>query len=134
MLEPEYIDKLAKIVTDNNLTEISLEEGKLTIKKENIEEKEIKRIIPEKIEVQENKNYIEITSPIVGTFYASPSPGSKPFVKVGDYVTPETTVCIIEAMKLMNEIKPEKSGKIIQILCQDGECVEYGKVLMKLEE
>lgn len=71
-----------------------------------------------------------ITSPMVGTFYASPDPESPPFVKIGDRVTPDTVVCIIEAMKVFNEIKAEASGTIESIEVQSGRPVEFGQVLM----
>jgi acetyl-CoA carboxylase biotin carboxyl carrier protein len=70
-----------------------------------------------------------ITSPIVGTFYRSPSPETGPFVNIGSRVTPDTTVCIIEAMKLMNEIQAETSGEIVEILVENGQPVEYGQPL-----
>ncbi|MDD3118005.1 MAG: acetyl-CoA carboxylase biotin carboxyl carrier protein [Victivallales bacterium] len=70
-----------------------------------------------------------IDSPIVGTFYLAPSPEATPFVKVGDTVTPDTVVCIIEAMKVMNEIKAEKSGVIKEILVTNATPVEYGQSL-----
>ena len=74
-----------------------------------------------------------IESPIVGTFYRSASPGADPVVKVGSKVDPETVVCIIEAMKVMNEIKAERAGVVKEIVAQNGQPVEYGQVLMILE-
>lgn len=76
---------------------------------------------------------ITIDAPIVGTFYTSASPGSPVFVKIGDKVNPETVVCIIEAMKVMNDIKAEKSGKIKEILVKNAQSVEYGSPLFVLE-
>lgn len=73
-----------------------------------------------------------IKSPIVGTFYMAPSPDAAPFVKVGDQVNPETVVCIIEAMKVMNEIKAEMSGTVVEVCCKDGQAVEYGQALFKV--
>ena len=70
-----------------------------------------------------------INAPIVGTFYAAPSPDAKPFVKVGDKVTADTVVCIVEAMKVMNEIKAEKDGVIKEILVENSTPVEYGQAL-----
>lgn len=72
---------------------------------------------------------LEIKSPIVGTFYRSPSPDKDPFVKVGDQVSSDTVVCIVEAMKLFNEIESEVSGKIVDVLVDDGSPVEYDQVL-----
>ena len=74
-----------------------------------------------------------IDAPIVGTFYRSSAPGMEPFAKVGMKVDPDTTVCIIEAMKVMNEIKAEKSGVIKEILAENGQPVEYGQPLFILE-
>ncbi|WP_158736035.1 acetyl-CoA carboxylase biotin carboxyl carrier protein [Alteribacillus sp. YIM 98480] len=71
----------------------------------------------------------EITSPMVGTFYRSPSPDADPYVKEGDKVGEESVVCIVEAMKLMNELEAEISGEIVEILVENGELVEYGQPL-----
>jgi acetyl-CoA carboxylase biotin carboxyl carrier protein len=75
-----------------------------------------------------------ITSPMVGTFYVSSSPDSPPFVKVGDQVGPETVVCIVEAMKVFNEIPAECSGKIVAVLVENGAAVEYGQKLFRVEK
>ncbi len=75
-----------------------------------------------------------ITSPMVGTFYAAPSPDSPPFVKVGDTVKKGQTLCILEAMKIMNELEAEYDCKIIDVLVQDGEAVEYDKPLFVIEK
>ena len=72
---------------------------------------------------------VEVKSPMVGTYYASPSPDAKPYVQVGDRVGPDTDVCIIEAMKVFNNIKAETSGTIEKILADNGQAVEYGQVL-----
>ena len=74
-----------------------------------------------------------IDSPMVGTFYASPSPNAAPFVKVGDVVGPEKTVCIVEAMKVFNEIQAEISGKIVAVLVKNGDPVEFGAPLFKVD-
>lgn len=70
-----------------------------------------------------------VKSPIVGTFYGSPSPGAEPFVKVGNYVEAGQTLCIVEAMKLMNEIEAETSGEVLRIFAENGQPVEYGQPL-----
>jgi len=80
----------------------------------------------------EDNDLIQLTSPIVGTFYRSPSPDADPFVVVGDTVDKGATVCIIEAMKLMNEIEAETSGEIVSIFVQDGHPVEYGEPLFAI--
>jgi len=76
---------------------------------------------------------LEIASPMVGTFYRSPSPGADPYVTIGSDVEPDTVVCIIEAMKVMNEIKSEVTGSIVEILVQDAEPIEFGQVLFLVE-
>ena len=77
-------------------------------------------------------NIREITSPMVGTFYASQSPESPPFVTVGQEVTEDTVVCIMEAMKVMNEIKAEVRGVIVEVVAENGKPVQYGQVLFKV--
>jgi acetyl-CoA carboxylase biotin carboxyl carrier protein len=74
-----------------------------------------------------------VKSPMVGTFYRSASPGSKPFVEVGSVVKEGETVCIIEAMKILNEIEADKAGTVTQILCVNGQAVEYGQPLFIIE-
>ncbi len=80
------------------------------------------------------ENVVEITAPMVGTFYSSPAPDAAPFVKNGDTVTPGQTVCIVEAMKLMNEIEAEVTGRIVDILVENGQPVEYGQPLFLVEK
>ena len=82
---------------------------------------------------QPKAGIVQVTSPFVGTFYRAPSPDSPPFVEVGQTVAPGDTLCIIEAMKLMNEIEAETAGRIVAILKENGEAVEYGEVLFELE-
>ncbi len=81
----------------------------------------------------DEKNWVNITSPMVGTFYRAPAPDEEPFVNVGDRISKGDTVCIIEAMKLMNEIEGEISGQIMEISLQNGEPVEFGQVLMRID-
>ncbi len=76
---------------------------------------------------------LEITSPMVGTFYRAPAPDESPFVSVGDRISTGQTVCIIEAMKLMNELEAECSGEIVEILVENSEPVEFGQVLMRVK-
>ena len=78
-------------------------------------------------------NRVTIDSPLVGTLYRAPSPEAAPFVKVGDKGPPDTVVCIVEAMKVMNEIKAEKSGVIRDILVENGSAVEFGQPLFVIE-
>jgi acetyl-CoA carboxylase biotin carboxyl carrier protein len=85
------------------------------------------------IETHEPEDLVEITSPIVGTFYDKPGPDSDPYVEVGSRVEPKTVVCILEAMKVMNEIKAETTGTIVKIMVENGQAVEYGQVLFKIK-
>ena len=78
-------------------------------------------------------NLIEIKSPMVGTFYTAPSPDSQPYVKIGDSVSVGTVVCIVEAMKLMNEIESEVSGKIVKALVDNAQPVEFGQPLFQID-
>lgn len=149
-LEPEYIERLAKIITDNGLTEISMEDGDqaITIRKDlpevmmappmspvvpsaaSVSDIEQTAEIQKKAEVPQGK---AITSPMVGTFYSAPSPEDAPFVEIGSEVAVGDIVCIIEAMKLMNEIKSEQAGKVVKICVKNGDPVEFGQVLMYVE-
>lgn len=74
-----------------------------------------------------------VKSPMVGTFYRSASPGAKPFVEIGDIVKLGETICIIEAMKILNEIEADKTGTVSKILCQNGQAVEYGQSLFLID-
>ena len=147
--EIDYIEKIAKIVADNQLTEITLEDGEqaISIRKESVvttvtaalvvsapsvATPAVSAPVASKEEKPASKG-TPILSPMVGAFYAAPAPGAKPFVKVGDVVSSGQVVCIVEAMKLMNEIESEVSGKITQICVEDGQSVEYGQVLMYVE-
>ncbi len=82
----------------------------------------------------EEENLHIITSPIVGTFYRSSSPTAEPFARIGSHVAPETTVCIIEAMKLMNEIQAETSGEVVKIYVENAQPVEYGQPLFGIRK
>ncbi len=84
-------------------------------------------------EAEKKSNYKEIRSPIVGTFYDKPSPDSDNYVKVGDTVNPDTKVCIVEAMKIMNEISAGVAGKVVEVLVKSGQSVQANQVLMYVE-
>lgn len=79
------------------------------------------------------ENIALITSPMIGTFYSAPDPDAEPYVRVGDLVNSESTVCIVEAMKVFNEIQAEVTGKIVAVLVENGEPVEFGKPLFKVD-
>jgi acetyl-CoA carboxylase biotin carboxyl carrier protein len=76
----------------------------------------------------------QVTAPMVGTFYSGPAPGAKPFVEIGTEVKPGDTLCVIEAMKMMNQIESEVSGKVVSILVENGSPVEFGQALFIIEE
>ena len=82
----------------------------------------------------EQHNYFTIVSPMIGTFYRSPAPNEKPFININDMVKVNQTVCIIEAMKLMNEIESEVNGQIVEILVEDGDIVDCGQALIKIKQ
>nr|QCI05241.1 acetyl-CoA carboxylase, biotin carboxyl carrier protein [Centroceras clavulatum] len=90
-------------------------------------------IINQTIDINESKIYSTIISPMVGTFYQSPAPNESPFIKKGDFVEKKQIVCIIEAMKLMNEIEAEVKGEIVDILVNDGDIVDCGQALIKVK-
>lgn len=129
----------------NNLAELKIDsdEIELTLKKENLKTegnsvvnsnpapvKVAKKQQPKEEEPVIKENYKEIKSPIVGTFYQSSAPGEAPFAKIGDKVDTSKVVCIIESMKVMNQIKSEVSGEISDILVKDGDNVKVGQVIM----
>ncbi len=150
--ESDYIEKLAKIIADNDLTEISLEDGEqaITIRKDLPEVNMVasapavattpapvqaapQASAPQATTKEPEAKGKAITSPMVGTFYAASSPEAAPFVEVGSTVNVGDVVCIIEAMKLMNEIKAEQAGKVTQICVKNGDPIEFGQVLMYVE-
>jgi len=138
-MEEELISKvkeLVNILKNNNLKSLSVESKDLTIKIEDSEEKAkyIERDIctTKKESLENTENCFFINAPLVGTFYRAPSPDSEPFIDVGDIIEPKQTLCIIEAMKVMNEITAENKGKIVEIFPENGEMVEFSKPLFKV--
>ncbi len=89
---------------------------------------------PEAIEPEPDPNLEPFLSPMVGTFYRASSPEQAAFVKEGDRVNPETVLCLIEAMKVFNEIKCEMSGEVVEILVENGEAIEYGQPLFQIRK
>ena len=146
--ETDYIEKLAKVLAETGLTEISLEDGEqaITLRKE-VVVSSATQVVAAPVQaaapvaaasapaadVAPAKKGTPITSPMVGTFYKAPSPDSEPFVSVGSTVSSGDVVCIVEAMKMMNEIESEVSGKVVEICVEDGQPVEFGQVLMYVE-
>ncbi|KAF0134747.1 MAG: acetyl-CoA carboxylase biotin carboxyl carrier protein [Candidatus Saganbacteria bacterium] len=138
----ELLKKLIEMVKKEDVSGLSIEENgvKYEVKRErgiiqNIKNEEIGEEIKfQRPAGKDDDGMVAITSPMVGTFYRSPSPDSAPFVEAGDNVNPGKVVCIIEAMKLFNEIESEISGKIIKILVENGKTVEYGQKLMLVKK
>lgn len=142
----EHIKVLIDMVDRSEITEFNYEDKELKVvlkKEKEIRESvtmPVKHLTQEQIQVKEPastdefiEDAITINAPMVGTFYKSPSPEADPYVKVGDKVTNNSIVCILEAMKLFNEIQAEVSGEIIEILAEDGQLVEYGQPLFKVK-
>ena len=135
--------KMDKSLT-RNLTEASLNSKEIIIKDENeikastsnkdTNISQVQSVNKEEIKPSEDENLYVVKAPMVGTFYSSPSPDKEAFVKLGDKVNTSSILCIIEAMKLMNEIESEVSGTIKEILVKNGEMVEYGQPLFKIKE
>ena len=139
----EY-DKIKQLMEDmgkSNIEELEIEfpEGMKISMKKNVAVVPAQQVVAQSIQttqpVQEEpkEKYKEIKSPMVGTFYSKPSPDKEAFVKVGDKVKKGQVVCIIEAMKLMNEIEAEFDGEVVEVCLNDGDAVEYGKSLFKLK-
>ncbi len=152
------IEELIKLMKENGVSEINLKEGRASIEikmggnnkiiqaVESIAEPVVTATIPKKEEnapketveakeesKKEENNYYEVKSPMVGTFYRAPAPDADPFVEVGDKVKVGQTLCIVEAMKNMNEIETEVDGIVKEICVENAKPVEYGQVLFKIE-
>lgn len=154
-LTTKTLSDLAKIMSDQKLTSLEIDQGNLKIKlKRDIQLKEAH--FPERLHLQEvpvhpltpfmpedekkpavsviDPSLIEIKSPMVGVFYQSSKPDGEAFISIGQSFTEGDTLCIIEAMKLMNEITAESSGIIMEVCVENGQVVEYGQVLYRIQE
>ncbi len=139
------VKKLIEMLEASSLEEIEIQEGEESVrlvKKVKIDPSNNSQKEPE-VETQtvlnkslnENNHSLEgniIKSPMVGSFYAAPSPGAKPFISIGDEINEGDVVCIVEAMKMMNEIKSEFSGTVSSILVENAEPVEFGQALFEI--
>jgi len=143
----EKVESLISLMNENNLAEIEIEEEstKIRLKKNDLSS------IPANIQVssslqghlqegstkylpaKKSENNTDIVAPMVGTFYDSAPGASEPYVSIGDVIEEETVVCIIEAMKIMNEVKAEARGKVVDILVDNGAAVEFGQALFTVE-
>ena len=136
------IKELITIINNTDIETLEIEKSDIrlmiTKSNHNWHSSNLERTAPqETLEIKEaspvidDQSYI-IESPMVGTFYMSSSPDAAPFVKVGDKIEKGQTICIIEAMKIMNEIEAEVSGEVIEILASDEDVIEYGQALMRV--
>ena len=141
-MEYDKIKQLMEDMSNSKLTELEVEfpEGlKISMKKDDTQiVSEYQNVIKDNEQIiedlkEEKKSGNKIKSPMVGTFYLKPSPTAEPYVQIGKEVKQGDTLCIIEAMKLMNEIESEYSGKIKEILVKDGQPVEFGTELFIIE-
>jgi len=156
-MDLDIIKRLIKMVDSSGITDLAIEEGELKIrisKKIRIQgntnpqtyvhynspgsEASVPTTEAAPKQKEEspasNSNLYEIRSPIVGTFYRAPAPDSDPYVQVGETVTKGTVLCIVEAMKLMNEIESDVDGKIVKIFTENGKPVEYNQPLFLIEK
>jgi acetyl-CoA carboxylase biotin carboxyl carrier protein len=144
-LDIKAIQEIIKAMDNSSLTFIEIISNDITIrmKKEGYEVKEVIKEVKKEMTPQEEKledkevkekeeNLHVIKAPLVGTFYRSPGPNLKPFVEVGTKVKKGDTLCIIEAMKIMNEIQSDVDGEIVEILIENETMVEYGQELFKI--
>ena len=132
----EQIEELTKYLKEKSLSEITIEtkDGKITVKKDiygKVTSQQKSELTAEK-QITPSNGY-EVTSPMVGTFYSSPSPGAEPFVQIGSKIKTGDVLCIIEAMKIMNELTSETNGVVKEILVKENQTVEFGQVLMIIE-
>ena len=139
----EKVKEIIDLMKINDLIEVEIVDGqnKILIKRPHSAAHTVTQIPvhvpvtaqqpPAPLPVAKTDDLIEINSPIVGTFYSEANPDSKPYIAVGDKVSPDTIVCIIEAMKVMNEIKAETAGTVVDVLCETGQAVEFGQTLFR---
>jgi acetyl-CoA carboxylase biotin carboxyl carrier protein len=137
----EEIKEIINLLEKSSLNKLSLKKGDFELAIEKpiypaspllpLELKEVEKSLSTK--PLEQTNEIFVSSPMVGTFYSTPSPNDPAFVKIGDIVDTNTVICIIEAMKVMNEVKAGMKGKIKEILCKSAQPVEFGTKLFRIE-
>ncbi len=142
IFDVEKINRLVELMEGHDLKEIDLRQGDTRVRlRRGADPAEAIVAVPPPVPAPappgpapaDDEHLAVITSPMVGTFYTGPDPDSPPYVKVGDHVGPETTVCIVEAMKVFNQIPAEVSGKIAAALVENGEPVEYGQPIFKVD-
>lgn len=142
----KQIRRLIELMKKHDLSEIDLKQAdqRVRIRRGGDDEPRLVAAAPRSVEAvpqpaerpqarEEDARLKVITSPMVGTFYRASSPEAAPFVKVGDRIGPESTVCIIEAMKVFNEIPAGVSGQVVAVLVENGAAVEFGQALLKVD-
>jgi acetyl-CoA carboxylase biotin carboxyl carrier protein len=152
-MDLNLIKKLIKLLEGSTITDLEVEEKEFKIKiakkvrssssgdhsrtihhiSSSQDQPQIEVQAEKKEDKEEEKNQHIIHSPIVGTFYRAPAPDADSYIQVGDVVSPGSVLCIVEAMKLMNEIESDVSGKIIKILAENGKPVEFGQPLFLIQ-
>ena len=141
--------KLINLLQDTDVQEVEVAEGDRRIKivrmgpKSRVDDNSIPSAESSSVNIKNseedveksetNENHVEVVSPMVGTFYRSPSPESSSFVNEGDHVSVGQVICIIEAMKIMNEIESETSGQITKVNAEDGDAIEYGQPIFFID-
>jgi acetyl-CoA carboxylase biotin carboxyl carrier protein len=143
-LDLDQLRELIRMLDESNLTEIEVEhdDDRIRIRRDPASASSVSATSSTPVAAQppanpsadardHDGNYV--TSPFVGTFYRAPSPDGAPFVDIGDVFVPGQVICIVEAMKLMNEIEAEVEGKIVEVLVENGKAVEYGDRLFRIE-
>jgi acetyl-CoA carboxylase biotin carboxyl carrier protein len=145
-MDLDLVKKIIKIAEEADISGLAVEQAgfRVEVKREkqviaavpqqNIVHQSTPSTAPSKSKQEEEEGVTAITAPMVGTFYRSPSPDSSPYVEVGDRVEPGKTVCIIEAMKLFNEIESEIRGEVVKALVENGQPVEYGQKLFLIRK
>ena len=140
-LNLDQLRELIRILDEANLTEIEIEQDddRIRIRRDPASASgvsatpSVEVAAPQPAHPAADADGDYVTSPFVGTFYRAPSPDGAPFVDIGDVVVPGQVICIVEAMKLMNEIEAEVDGKIVEVLVENGKAVEYGDRLFRIE-
>jgi acetyl-CoA carboxylase biotin carboxyl carrier protein len=138
-VELDQLQQIIQLLKAEGLTEITVCEGdqRITVKQDLSGAAVRPASPPVLVEpeapaegLEDSQDTLTLTAPLVGTFYCRPAPDAEPFVSPGDIVSPGDTLCLIEAMKVMNEINAEEAGRVRQVLAEDGEAVEYGQPLL----
>lgn len=148
-MDINQIEKIVEIIEKSNINCLNIEKGdfKLNYSKNGYENIELNKNINEELTIsndinphvleqpiEESKNDIHyIKSPMIGAFYLRPNPDSDPFVEVGSKVSKGDNVCVLEAMKLLNDVQSDVSGEILEILAEDGDIIEFGQPLFKIK-